>query len=136
MPLRYGWRRSIGTAARHVAFRAAGYPTAVNLEVTRRCNARCDFCRYPQVREDPRLDDYLPVVERLKPTLLTLSGGEPLIRKDLESIIARLRAGCPNLHIGLVTNGGQASTTWPSASTSSTGDTTRPAVCQASRATS
>jgi MoaA/NifB/PqqE/SkfB family radical SAM enzyme len=105
MPLRYGWRRTIGTAARHVALRAAGYPTAVNLEVTRRCNARCDFCRYPQVRKDPRLDDYLPVVERLKPTLLTLSGGEPLIRQDLESIIARLRAGCPNLHIGLVTNG-------------------------------
>lgn len=105
MPLRYGWRRTIGTAARHVALRAAGYPTAVNLEVTRRCNARCDFCRYPQVREDPRLDDYLPVIERLKPTLLTLSGGEPLIRKDLEGLIARLRGGCPNLHLGLVTNG-------------------------------
>jgi len=105
MPLRYGWRRTVGTAARHLTLRAAGYPTAVNLEVTRRCNARCDFCRYPQVREDPRLDDYLPVVERLKPTLLTLSGGEPLIRHDLERLIARLRAGCPNLHIGLVTNG-------------------------------
>jgi len=61
MRLRYGWRFTIGTAARHVALRAAGYPTAVNLEVARRCNARCDFCRYPQVREDPRLDDYLPV---------------------------------------------------------------------------
>jgi MoaA/NifB/PqqE/SkfB family radical SAM enzyme len=105
MPLRYGLRRTVGTAARYLRLQAAGYPTAVNLEVTRRCNARCDFCRYPQVREDPRLDDYRPVVERLKPTLLTLSGGEPLLRKDLERLIAGIRAGCPNLHIGLVTNG-------------------------------
>lgn len=105
MPARFGWRRNLATLVRlpHVAM--GGYPTVANIELTRRCNARCDFCRYPGTREDARLDDYVPVVRRLKPLVAVLSGGEALMRRDLERIIARIRAACPTVFLALVTNG-------------------------------
>lgn len=105
MASRFGWRRTVSTLARYPVLRLAGFPTIANLELTRRCNAACDFCRYPGTRQDDRLDDYVPLVRRLKPMAVSLSGGEPLLRRDLERIVARLRAGCPNVFIALITNG-------------------------------
>lgn len=105
MPARFGWRRNIATLLRLGHVSLGGYPTVASLELTRRCNARCDFCRYPGTREDRRLDDYVPVVRRLNPLVAVLSGGEPLMRRDLEQIIAGIRTACPGLYIALVTNG-------------------------------
>ena len=91
--------------ARFVSARLGGYPTLVNLEVTRRCNARCDFCRYWTTKTEEILKDYLPVIERLKPSAVAFTGGEPLLRQDLESLIRRVREAYPAMFIGLVTNG-------------------------------
>ncbi len=77
----------------------------VNLEVTKRCNARCDFCNYWKEKPPEELPDYLPVVKKLKPLSVSLTGGEPLLREDLAHLIASLRGNFGFLFISLITNG-------------------------------
>jgi MoaA/NifB/PqqE/SkfB family radical SAM enzyme len=77
----------------------------INLEVTKRCNARCNFCDYWKEKPPHELKDYVPVVEKLKPLSVGLTGGEPLLRDDLPDLIASLRRNFGFLHISLVTNG-------------------------------
>jgi len=77
----------------------------VNLEVTKRCNARCDFCDYWKIKPPAELKDYVPVVKKLRPLSVGLTGGEPLLREDLAKLIAALRQNFDFLFIGLITNG-------------------------------
>lgn len=77
----------------------------INLEVTKRCNARCDFCDYWKEKPTLELKDYVPVVEKLNPLSVSLTGGEPLLREDLPDLIASLRQNFGFLHISLITNG-------------------------------
>jgi len=102
---KYSWSRKISAAIRFPIVRCAGYPTLINLEVTRRCNARCDFCRYWATRSEQVLDDYAPVVRKLQPVVLVFTGGEALMRRDLERIVASVRAASPTVFLGMVTNG-------------------------------
>jgi MoaA/NifB/PqqE/SkfB family radical SAM enzyme len=77
----------------------------INLEVTKRCNARCDFCDYWQEQPPAELEDYVEVVKHLRPLSVSLTGGEPLLRKDLEQVIGSLRRHFGFLFLSLVTNG-------------------------------
>jgi MoaA/NifB/PqqE/SkfB family radical SAM enzyme len=92
-------------AGRFMGYLARGGLLNVNLEVTKRCNARCDFCNYWQEDHTPELADYAPVVRKLRPLSISLTGGEPLLRPDLAEIITSLRRNFGFLVIGLVTNG-------------------------------
>jgi len=83
----------------------------INLEVTKRCNARCNFCDYWKEKPTQELKDYVPVVEKLKPLSVSLTGGEPLLREDLPEVIASLRRNFGFLHISLITNGSLLSKT-------------------------
>lgn len=89
----------------------------LRISVTDRCNMRCRYCM-PREHFDKN-HMYLPksdiltfeeivfVVESLLPTGLRkvrLTGGEPLIRKDLHILIGNLRALSPELDIALTTN--------------------------------
>ncbi len=78
----------------------------INLEVTKRCQARCDFCDYWKEEPVRELTDYVPLVKRLNPLSVSLTGGEPLLRKDLPQLIASLRRNFRFLFISLITNGG------------------------------
>lgn len=75
------------------------------LEVTPHCNARCLYCynvwRTPGASFPATRDVLAAVLERLKPDALTLSGGEPLLRDDLEDLAARARG----LGVQVTTNG-------------------------------
>lgn len=102
---KYSWSRKISAAFRFPIVRCAGYPTLVNLEVTRRCNARCDFCRYWTTRSETVLDDYGPVVRKLQPVVLVFTGGEALMRRDLERVVASVREASPTVFLSIVTNG-------------------------------
>ena len=84
------------------------------LEATPHCNARCLYCynvwRAPgYTAEEPRRKTLEQVLERsieaLVPGTLTLSGGEPLLRHDLEDLADRAKALSPGLEIQLTTNG-------------------------------
>jgi len=71
--------------------------------VTKRCNAKCDFCSYWEEKGPPEMGDYTDVVKAFRPVVLSLSGGEPLIRRNLHEIIKKLRPYCH--YVALVTNG-------------------------------
>jgi len=78
-------------------------PNWVNIEVTKRCNAKCNHCSYWEDKSPPELSDYTGVVKAFRPVVLSLSGGEPLVRKDLADVIRKFRPYCH--YVALVTNG-------------------------------
>ena len=79
---------------------------SVNLEVTKRCNLRCAFCDYwREGGTEERLSDYAPLISRLAPLHLTITGGEPLLRRDLEGLIASIKARCGFVYMNCITNG-------------------------------
>lgn len=79
-------------------------PVHAAVEVTKRCNAHCQFCDYWQTRQETPLDDYSEVVRRLGVLYVSITGGEPLMRKDLEAIIRRIKER-NIVYIGVITNG-------------------------------
>jgi GTP 3',8-cyclase len=104
-----------GFAARPALVDAFGrHLTYLRISVTDRCNLRCSYC-LPEDASFPRGDrDYLAPSEieamtgalvRLGIRRLRLTGGEPLVRKDIVEIVRRLKAlpGVENL--ALSTNG-------------------------------
>jgi MoaA/NifB/PqqE/SkfB family radical SAM enzyme len=80
-------------------------PIYLNIEVTLKCNARCQMCRYWKTEKENALSDFSDIINRLKPLYVTLSGGEPLLRKDLISIISSIKNNCDVLFVSLTTNG-------------------------------
>jgi MoaA/NifB/PqqE/SkfB family radical SAM enzyme len=82
-----------------------GSPRILYIEVTKRCNAACDFCPYWQDHRRGELEDYSPIVARLRPFCVTFSGGEPLLRSDLPQVVAQVAALSPRPYIAVLTNG-------------------------------
>lgn len=82
-----------------------GRPRLMNLEVTKFCNAKCDFCDYWKTKKSPRLDDYVDVVRKVRPIVVNITGGEPLLRKDLPHLIRRIHENTFFIYIGMVTHG-------------------------------
>lgn len=98
-------RHKAALAARWLKHRVRGQQLRhLTVEVTKRCNARCAFCFY--WKEPPRkeLEDYGPLVRRFNPLVVTLSGGEPLLREDIVAIVSRIRRADPPVYLGMVTN--------------------------------
>ena len=78
-------------------------PNWVNIEVTKRCNAKCNFCNYWEEKGPPEMEDYAQIVKAFRPVVLSLSGGEPLIRRNLHEIVRKFRPYCH--YVAIVTNG-------------------------------
>src|SRR5271170_6486657 len=86
----------------------------LRLSVTDRCNVRCVYCMPAEnVRFQPRseilsfeeLERFVRVAAQLGVEKLRLTGGEPLLRRDLHKLVARL-ASVPGIRdIALTTNG-------------------------------
>lgn len=81
-----------------------GRPRTVYIEVTLRCNAKCDFCSYWQDGRRPELKDFSPIVRKLNPIAVVLTGGEPTVRRDLPDIIGKIKDSGAYF-ISMVTNG-------------------------------
>lgn len=77
----------------------------LNLEVTKHCNARCDFCDYWKTKKEARITDYLPIVKKFDPMYINITGGEPLLRKDLPGIVRRIKENMGFIYIQLITHG-------------------------------
>lgn len=84
----------------------------LRLSVTDRCNIRCVYCMPEEVQFLPReglltfeeLARFAGVAARLGVNKLRLTGGEPLVRKDVDRLVALL-AGLSGIEdIGLTTN--------------------------------
>lgn len=71
-------------------------PLDLHWEVTKRCNLQCRHCynRSSKKLFEPNLEEIRSVIGELKSTKLrstVISGGEPLMRKDLKTIIEWIR---------------------------------------------
>jgi MoaA/NifB/PqqE/SkfB family radical SAM enzyme len=86
--------------------RVRGRPLSVSVEVTKRCNARCDFCDYWKIADRDDMPDFADVVQRFDPLVVVLTGGEPMLRRDLASIVRSIRAVPGFRYITLLTHGG------------------------------
>lgn len=83
-------------------------PSGVSINITARCNSRCSYCDSWKTisREQPTVEEVRKLSaasKKLGAQLFTLSGGEPLLRMDLEEIIAAV-AG-QGLWVIMITNG-------------------------------
>ena len=82
----------IGT--RGLVNRTKGLPLCVSFEVTHSCVADCLHCDKGGVKQETSLmalDEYRRISEDLKPSVCQMSGGEPLMREDLEDIIRAIK---------------------------------------------
>jgi MoaA/NifB/PqqE/SkfB family radical SAM enzyme len=73
----------------------------------RRCNLSCAYCNeYDDVSKPAPLDEMVRRIDhlaRLGTSIITISGGEPLLHPDLDEIIARIRHH--GRMAGMITNG-------------------------------
>jgi MoaA/NifB/PqqE/SkfB family radical SAM enzyme len=92
-------------AGQYVHNRLTGRPTSLTLEITKRCNATCDFCPYWEADEVDEVKDWTPAIRYFQPLHVSITGGEPFLRKDLVDIVRQVK-GVPGFrYIGLYTNG-------------------------------
>jgi MoaA/NifB/PqqE/SkfB family radical SAM enzyme len=87
-------------------------PVLVHFEVTLRCNARCSFCDYWRTNPSARateLDSYADAARFFNPMLITFTGGEPLLRGDLEDLVDAVNRAVRLKYIILITHGGMLS---------------------------
>ncbi len=47
-----------------------GRPYSVNLEITKKCNAKCDFCDYWKTKQENVILDYGPIVKKIDPIMV------------------------------------------------------------------
>jgi len=84
-------------------------PLVVSFELTHSCTANCKHCDKGGMKPDPagllRAEDYAELRSALKPMAVQLSGGEPLLRRDLEEIIRAVKEPSGLPYTILVTNG-------------------------------
>jgi len=87
-------------------------PVLVHFEVTMRCNARCSFCDYWKTHPSERaneLKDYSDAARYFNPMLVTFTGGEPLLRSDLETLVSTVADAVQLKYIIMLTHGGMLS---------------------------
>src|SRR5260370_10142392 len=85
----------------------------LRISVTDRCNIRCVYCMPEQVEFLPRaallsfeeIERFVRVAVTLGIDKIRLTGGEPLVRRDLPLLVDRIAAIPGIKDIGLTTNG-------------------------------
>jgi MoaA/NifB/PqqE/SkfB family radical SAM enzyme len=97
--------KKIGMILKYISHRFKRRPVFLNLEVTKRCNARCRHCDYWKESYQEELKDYVPVIQKINPLIISFTGGEPLVRKDIFDLIQNIKAKGELLYLALVTNG-------------------------------
>lgn len=95
----------VSGAFKYLRNRIKRRPVLVNLEVTKRCMARCDFCKYWQEERVEELSDYRPILRVVKPVIVSLTGGEPMLRKDIYGICKDIKEMPGYTYVAMVTTG-------------------------------
>jgi MoaA/NifB/PqqE/SkfB family radical SAM enzyme len=84
-------------------------PVLVHFEVTLRCNARCGFCDYWKTDAGARageLASFADAARFFNPMMITFTGGEPTLRRDLEELVSAVARAVRVKYITLLTHGG------------------------------
>jgi MoaA/NifB/PqqE/SkfB family radical SAM enzyme len=98
--------------AKYAWLTARRMPVLVHFEVTLRCNARCGFCDYWKTDPSARaheLKSFADAARFFNPMLVTFTGGEPLLRRDLEQLVAAVARAIRLKYVTLITHGGMLS---------------------------
>jgi MoaA/NifB/PqqE/SkfB family radical SAM enzyme len=97
--------RSVREAVRAVV--STKHPLLVHLIPIRRCNLACEYCNeFDDVSKPVPTDAMFQRIDKLADlgtSIITISGGEPLLHPELDEIIARIRKH--GMVAGLITNG-------------------------------
>jgi MoaA/NifB/PqqE/SkfB family radical SAM enzyme len=83
-------------------------PVLVHFEVTLRCNAHCGFCDYWKTDASAKaneLKSYADAARFFNPMLVTFTGGEPTLRRDLEDLVAEVDRAISLKYVTLITHG-------------------------------
>jgi MoaA/NifB/PqqE/SkfB family radical SAM enzyme len=95
--------------AKYAYLTAIRKPILVHFEVTLRCNARCDFCDYWRTdpsRRDEEVASFAAAARFFNPLMITFTGGEPTLRRDLEELVRAVAAAVRIKYIAVITHGG------------------------------
>jgi MoaA/NifB/PqqE/SkfB family radical SAM enzyme len=93
---------------KYASLRLRRRPVLVHFEVTMRCNASCGFCDYWKTPADARAREAASFVDAARafdPLLITWTGGEPLLRRDLEDLVAGVDRAIRTKYTTLITHG-------------------------------
>ena len=94
--------------AKYAWLAARRRPVLVHFEVTLRCNARCGFCDYWKTPAEAKADElksFADAARFFNPMLVTFTGGEPLLRRDLEELVASVDEAVRLKYVTLITHG-------------------------------
>lgn len=98
------FKRFIKGTTRYADILINNRPVLVNMEVIKSCNATCHFCVCWKMEAGPRLRDYGPVIAKIKPIVVSINGGEPLLRTDIFDIVAQVKPH--TIYTNIITNAG------------------------------
>jgi MoaA/NifB/PqqE/SkfB family radical SAM enzyme len=99
--------QGIELAGKAIRNYVANRPMVVSYEVTLSCNCNCRHCDLGGFIKDEKQikpEEYRDLTQRLKPVAAQISGGEPLLRKDIADIVKAIKQAGVQYAI-LVTNG-------------------------------
>lgn len=89
------------------ALASTGHPYMAHIVPMRRCNLACTYCNeYDDVSKPvdiEEMDRRIDHLGRLGTSVITISGGEPLLHPELDRVIARIRK--TGAIAGMITNG-------------------------------
>ena len=84
-----------------------GHPVLVHVIPTRRCNLACTYCNeFDDVSQPVALEEMkrrLDILAGMGTSVITISGGEPLLHPEIEEIIRHIRQR--GMIAGMITNG-------------------------------
>ncbi len=111
MPLRRRWKAATRKVRELASIGSAllwtGHPYMAHIIPMRRCNLACTYCNEFDDNSDPvPIDEMLRRIDhlgRLGTSVITISGGEPLLHPDLDQVIVRIRR--TGAIAGMITNG-------------------------------
>lgn len=98
--------RTLSLGRRGILNYAGNGPMCVSFEITHNCNASCKHCHRRGIFEEERAtpERFGEICRELKPVVTQVSGGEPLLRKDVYDIVRALRQSDGTPYIVFVTN--------------------------------
>ena len=95
--------------AKYAYLTVTGRPILVHFEVTMRCNAGCGFCDYwktDSAEKARELKSFADAARHFNPMMITFTGGEPTLRRDLEELVRTVSDAVRTRYITLLTHGG------------------------------